>query len=270
MKTSSPDGAAALAAEYSAKAYAYARRWSPVIRPMALPLLAALPLRDARRVLDAGSGTGALLSDIRAEASSAWLVAVDRAEGMLRVRTEQDVPAAVMDLQSLAIRDATVDVAVVIFVLFHLPQPVRGLREIRRVLRPAGVAGITTWGLDQGTPGASIWTAELDRAGAAPDPRDPNTAQQALMDTPDKLHRLASDAGFASVEIWSVIAEHRFTVDALIDVQTSCGMPMRRLATLPSAAQASCESRVRDALARMTPEELTYRPEVLFCAARVS
>ena len=89
------------------------------------------------------------------------------------------------------------------------------------------------------------------------------------MDTPDKLRRLTFEAGFSSAEIWSAEAEHRFTVDALIEVQTSCGMPMRRLAMLPPSVRADCESRVRDALAQMTPEELTYRPEVLFCAARV-
>lgn len=258
------DGVAALAAEYSAKAPAYAQHWSPVIRPAALPLLSALPLRDAARVLDAGSGTGALLPDLRAAAPAATLVAVDRADGMLRLRTARDVPAAQMDLEQLALGGGTFDVAVLIFVLFHLPDPVRGLREIRRVLRPGGVCGIATWGRDQGTPGIPVWTAELDRAGAAPDPRDPKTAQQALMDTPDKLRRLTAAAGFSSADIWRTETEHRFMADALFAVQTSCGMAMRRLATLRPDAQAACRSRVRDALGRMTSEELTYRPEVLF------
>ena len=41
--------------------------------------------------------------------------------------------------------------------------------------------GIVTWGSDPGLPGVAVWTEELDREGAEPDPRDPSVMQQARM-----------------------------------------------------------------------------------------
>src|SRR5256885_2136773 len=57
-----------LAAEYSALADPYSRLWSPVIRPMALPILEMLPLGQARDVLDVGAGTGELFEDLSSRA----------------------------------------------------------------------------------------------------------------------------------------------------------------------------------------------------------
>ena len=165
---------AALAAEYSQKAEAYARLWSPVIKPMVALLLQALPLASAQRILE---------------------------------------PA--------------------IFRVFHLPDPLKGLAELRRVVKPGGALGIATWGMDPGQPGLAFWTRELDRAGAPPDPRDPSVNQRDLMNTPDKLQMLVSNAGFRSARIWSTVCAHRWTVDGLMSNQTSCGAPMRRLEQLP-------------------------------------
>jgi ubiquinone/menaquinone biosynthesis C-methylase UbiE len=262
------DPSSALAQEYSAKATEYARRWSPVIAPMAQPVIDALPLADARWVLDLGAGTGALLDALGGAAPGARILAVDRAEGMLRVAPRRRTrPRAAMDAQALAIGPGVVDAATLIFMLFHVPDPLLALGEVRRVLRPGGAVGIVTWGSDQGVPGLSIWKEELDAAGAAADPRDPVVMQQARMDTPEKISALLAAAGYASIRTWNRVFEYRWTIDDVIYLQLGCGLAARRISSLPAPNAAACEARVRARLASLPADALVYHPEIVFATA---
>lgn len=267
-----PDNADAsrrLAAEYSAKADAYARCWAGVIHPMARVLLDALPLGTARSILDLGCGTGDLLADLRSAAPRASLTGADRAEGMLRIaRRNHSCGLLVTDATSLAMAAESFDLAILAFVLFHIPDPAAALREVRRVLRPDATLGIVAWGTDPGTPGAAFWTEELDACGAGPDPRDAIVMGHARMNTPERLAGLLREADFVTPRIWTKEFAHSWTVDDLFTLHATCGMPSRRLATLQAAAQTSCSERVRSRMAALTAEELVYRPEVLFAVAR--
>lgn len=238
---------------------------------MALPLLERLPLARAHRVLDIATGTGSRLSDITAAAPDAAVLGVDRAEGMLRAaRRAGHRRLAVTDAQQLGIQSEMFDVVTLVFALFHMPDSLRCLREVHRVLRPGGTAGIATWGYDPGLPGVSVWKDELDRAGAAPDPRDPRVMQHDRMDTPEKLGHLLEAAGFPDVAIWSTDVEHQWTLEDLMANQIDCGAPARRLISLSRQARAQCESRVRERLQALAPAELLHRADVLLVMAERS
>jgi len=257
-----------LANIYSASADAYARRWAPVIAPMARPMVGALPLSGTPTVLDVGAGTGATLSYVRAAAPASRVVGLDRAEGMLDIAKGSGWRAvAVADAQKLPARSGSVDVGLLVFVLFHFPDPVEALREMRRTLRPEGRVGIVVWGTDPGVPGASVWTEELDRKEAAPDPRHPSVAQLALMDTPEKLTQLIQASGLTISKLWSETFCHAFKLEDLLKLQTSCGVASRRLPSLSAKRRGKCEARVRERLLEFTPEQLEYKPEVLFAVA---
>jgi SAM-dependent methyltransferase len=252
---------------FSAHAREYAGLWSPVIRPMGRRLLHALPLAEAARILDIGTGTGALVPDIAAIAPNAALVGVDRAEGMLRVaQASCRIPLAVMDAQRLAVRTACVDVAVLAFVLFLVPDPRRGLMEAARILRPGGAVGIATWGGIPDFPASAVWDEELETHGAGPDPMALEDRRE-MMNTPQKLDALLGQAGFVSNRTWTERFEHRWTPEAFFDLRVGYGPYQRRLETLDPEARTACLSCIRARLARLGPEDFVYRPEVVFAIA---
>lgn len=263
------DPSGALAADYSQRADNYARHWAPVIHPMARPLLDAMPFTKARKILDVGTGTGGLWPLIRSAAPGAQLYGVDRAQGMLRaggalVRGR----VAVMDAVNLGVRPAVFDAALLLFVLFHISDPVGALREIHAALRPGGSLGLVVWGDDPGLPGGAIWAEELDRAQAVPDPRDSSVMRQSWMDTTEKLAGLLRQAGFISDQIWSRRFVHGWTVEKLLATQTHCGLPSRRLGSLRTDAQRACTNRVRARFEKLTAAELEYRAEVIYAISQ--
>lgn len=103
------------------------------------------------RVLDVAAGSGALA--LLAAAAGNAVTAVDFAPAMVErlvanaraAGLSSLIDARVMDGQALALPDAVFDVAFSIFGLIFFPQPERGLREIRRVLRSEGRFALAVW-----------------------------------------------------------------------------------------------------------------------------
>jgi hypothetical protein len=118
-------------------------------------------------------------------------------------------------------------------------------------------------------PAGVMWREELDAIGAVPDPRDPILMQQQRMDSADKLSALLRTAGFGVVQSWTQVFEHRWTIDAVVDAQLGCGMAARRIGSLSRSDAARCEAHVRERMAKLGPDALVYRPEILFATASV-
>jgi phosphatidylethanolamine/phosphatidyl-N-methylethanolamine N-methyltransferase len=93
-------------------------------------------------VLEVGVGTGASFDSYP---PGTQIVAVDLSEQMLgraRSRAEREevsVDLRVMDVQRLDFPDASFDWVVGTFVFCSVPDPVLGLSEVRRVLKPGGI-----------------------------------------------------------------------------------------------------------------------------------
>lgn len=263
-KADPTDVAALLSRTYSAGAIAYKALWAPVIRPPSLQLLNELPLSGASRVADVGAGVGTLLLDIQKAAPRAFVVGVDRAEGMIK-QGPADFAKAVMDARNLAFEEHSFDVVTMAFVLFHVNEPLSGLIEAARLLRNGGTIGTVTWGKGPSYPALDVWNEQLDAVGAAP--VDQRFARHDLVDTPDKMRRLLERSGFVSIRSWTRPFEHRQSINEFLAHRTGHGASKRRLDSLRDSDRGTCIDRVRCRLQTLAPDDFVDRSEVVFAVA---
>src|SRR3989442_2103405 len=155
---------------------------------------------------------------------------VDRSVGMLELARSRGVPLALMDAMDVSLRPETFDVAAMIFMLFHLDDPVAALRNVRRVLRPGGTLGVVAWAEDPDVEATRLWQAELDALGAR-EP-DPIPRKHELMNTTEKMAGLLSAAGFHPQRLWVERLEHQWTVEGLMALHTRFGRARRKLDSL--------------------------------------
>jgi SAM-dependent methyltransferase len=132
----------------------YESLWQAPLAVAHAALLDSAALAPGERVLDLACGTGLVaLPAARAVGPGGQVLGVDIADRMvaaLRQRAAEaglpQVSAARMDAEQLALPDASVDVVLCALGLMYLPDPEQAMREIRRVLRPAGRVVMAVWG----------------------------------------------------------------------------------------------------------------------------
>lgn len=107
------------------------------------------------RVLDCGCGPGSLAVDVAEHCRRGSVVGIDintdqfeHGRGLAAERGLTNIEFMEGDLAALPFEDASFDAVYAITAVQHVRDPLVALREIRRVLRPGGVAGIKDedWG----------------------------------------------------------------------------------------------------------------------------
>ncbi|MGE0748156.1 MAG: class I SAM-dependent methyltransferase [Rhodospirillales bacterium] len=187
-------------------------------------LVEAAGVAPGQRVLDIASGRGAVLFPAAERVGPAGeAVGIDIADEMARAANadaaRQGIAARVrvMDAEALDFPDAAFDRVLCGFGVMFFPDQARALAECRRVLKPGGAIGLTTW--------RSAQTAELEaplrEVGVAP-PLAPGWITE-----PEILSRLLSDAGFSGVRVTADTQAFRYA--AAEDYwQSARGTGMRR------------------------------------------
>ena len=106
-------------------------------------------LAPGLRLLDVGCGPGTITVDLARRVAPGEVLGIDvaeevvaKAEAHRREEGVENVRFATGDVYALDLPDASVDVVHAHQVLQHLTDPVRALRELRRVLKPGGLLAL--------------------------------------------------------------------------------------------------------------------------------
>lgn len=182
---------------------AYEQGWRAQLEPAQSLMLEMVDLQPGERVLDVACGTG-LISFRAAEAvgETGAVVGTDISGQMVetarRVAAEHDVDNSSFeraDAEELPFADHSFDAAVCGLGLMYVPDPVKALSEMRRVLRPGGRAAAAVWGARQNCGWAEIFPITDARVASEVCP------MFFQLGTRDVLERAFEAAGFDRVRL---------------------------------------------------------------------
>ena len=242
-----PAGARVAASAYEL----YVGRWSRLFVPT---VLAAAQIGKGDRVLDVATGSGeAAQMAVRLVGDSGLVIGADISCAMLAAAharlSGEPFCAAAMDGQALAFRDASFDGVLCQLGLMFFPDPLRGLAEFRRVLRPGRCAAVCVISTADRAPMWGFLAEALSRH--LPDHATTLQLSFALAD-PARLEGMFHSAGFRD------IAVNEETREAIVDsfdeywapIEAGTGQLPQAYLALPDPSRRAVRDEVRARLAK--------------------
>jgi ubiquinone/menaquinone biosynthesis C-methylase UbiE len=208
--------------------------------------------------LDVGCGNGAFTEVLMARCAPDSVVGIDPSEGQLAyARGRPGTKGAdfrVADAQALPFPDNSFDAAAMALVIVFVPDPLKAVRELNRVVRPGGIAATYMWEFPGGFPFAPLAMAMKD-LGLTP-PERPNVEASA----PDTMRAIWKNAGFAALETAVIRIRVQFSsFDDFWDSGTApVGPSGKALSALAPSAREQLQTRLRERLPIAADGTITY------------
>lgn len=184
----------------------YMGQWSQLVGQVFLDWLAA---PTAQRWLDVGCGNGAFTEMLIDHAQPSEVHGIDPSEPQLDyARTRAALAQAqllIADAMALPYPAQRFDVAVMPLVIFFVPEPARGVAEMRRVVRPGGWVAAYAWDMEGGGFPYAALQAEISAEGF-PIPAAPSADASRL----DVMQALWKESGLTQIESRAITVERSF------------------------------------------------------------
>ena len=153
-------------------------------------------VQPGQRALDVGCGPGALTTELVARLGADAVAAIDPSVSFVQAARERHPQVDIREgrAEDLPFPDDSVDTALAQLVVHFMSDPVAGLREMQRVVRPGGVVAANVWDfVGARSPLSVFWSAA--RA------IDPDVQDESLLPGAHEgdLSELFTKAGFLEV-----------------------------------------------------------------------
>ncbi|MEO8936594.1 MAG: methyltransferase domain-containing protein [Burkholderiaceae bacterium] len=230
-------------------------KWSQLAGDTFLKWLAPSP---GLRWVDVGCGNGAFTEMLVDRCAPADVQGIDPSEAQLAfARGRLAADAAQFrpgDAMALPYADGAFDAAVMALVIFFVPDPVRGVAEMARVVRPGGSVSTYAWDiLGGGFPFAAI---QQEMAALGAPPLWPPSVDAARM---DRMQALWAGAGLVEVETREIVVERTFSdFDSFWKIAQSGPRLTPRLAALARGDVGLLQERLRTRLPADASGRITY------------
>jgi SAM-dependent methyltransferase len=236
-------------------------RWSRRLAPL---LIRFGGLADGDRVLDVGCGTGSMAFTLPQIANVAAVTGVDLGEAYIdyarSCNADPRITFEQADARTLPFEDGSFDGAFSMLVLQFIPDAMRAVAEMRRVVRPGGTVTAATWDTFSGLPHIRMmWdiATTLD-ASVKRSPLHPLTVSNGLA-------ALWRELGLLDVEQTSLLIRMEFSSfdDYWLPLTAGESPPGQFIAGLSEAARVT----LREHLRRAYLHELPDGPRSVACVA---
>jgi SAM-dependent methyltransferase len=150
---------------FDVAADSYARFMGRFSEPLAVQFAHLAGVHAGQRVLDVGSGPGALTAQLVHQLGSDGVTAIDPSAPFVAAVRDRFPEITVHRgiAERLPFADRTFDAALTQLVVHFMTDPVRGLAEMARVTRPSGLVAACVWDhAGGGGPLAAFWRAVHD------------------------------------------------------------------------------------------------------------